>query len=321
MLLETYSMPMTARPTSLVTPAQRARLQDELPETTLLFDEPMTRHTSFRIGGPADALLLPRAVPDLQRILVLAQALALPLTVIGNGSNLLVRDGGLRGLVLKVAENMERIEFNGEVMRAQAGALLRDVSLAAGGRSMTGLEFAIGIPGTLGGAVIMNAGAYGGEMKEVITAVTAVDEGGVVRRMTPADLQFDYRTSVLQGRRWIVADATMQLALSDQAAIQAKMADLTRQREEKQPLEMPSAGSVFKRPPGGYVGPMVQELGLKGHRIGGAQVSEKHAGFIVNADTATAADVLALIRHVREQVQARFGVWLETEVRVIGEEA
>jgi UDP-N-acetylmuramate dehydrogenase len=317
MSVEAPAPPSIRRPTA----AERERLRRALPESVVLFDEPMTRHTSFRIGGPADVLLMPRSVADLQRIVILARELELPLTVIGNGSNLLVRDGGLRGLVLKIAENLARMEFEGNRLWSQAGALLKEVSQAAGGRSFSGLEFAIGIPGTLGGAVIMNAGAYGGEMKDVVVRVTAVDEAGEVRAMTPADLCFAYRSSALQGRRWIVADATMELAPGDPAAIRAKMADLTEQRESKQPLSMPSAGSVFKRPPGRFVGPMIEELGLKGYRLGGAQVSEKHAGFLVNAGGASARDVLQLIQLVRERVQERFEVWLETEVKVIGEEA
>jgi UDP-N-acetylmuramate dehydrogenase len=205
-------------------------------------------------------------------------------------------------------------------MTARSGALLATVSRTAGSHSLTGLEFAIGIPGTLGGAVIMNAGAYGGEMKDVVTHVTALDETGELHELGPAELQFGYRRSVLQQRAWIVAEVEMQLQPGDRAAIEAKMADLTQQREAKQPLSFPSAGSVFKRPPGKYVGPMVEELGLKGYRIGDAQVSEKHAGFIINRGAATAADVLALIQHVRERVQAAYDVWLETEVRIIGED-
>ncbi len=203
---------------------------------------------------------------------------------------------------------------------AQSGALLAAVSRTAGDHSLTGLEFAIGIPGTLGGAVIMNAGAYGGEMKDVVTRVTALDETGEVHEMGPVELQFGYRHSALQQLDWIVAEVDLQLQPGDRALIAAKMADLTQQRESKQPLSFPSAGSVFKRPPGKYVGPMVEELGLKGYRIGDAQVSEKHAGFIINRGQATARDVLALIQYVRERVQAAFGVSLETEVRIIGED-
>src|SRR5439155_15296228 len=218
--------------------------------------------------------------------------------------NLLVRDGGLRGVVVKLGECFDRVEVEGTRMVAQSGALLSDVSRAAGARSLTGLEFAIGIPGTLGGAVIMNAGAYGGEMKDVVTQVTALDETGELHVMGPEELQFGYRRSALQQLIWTVAEVGMQLQPGERSLIEGKMADLTHQRESKQPLSFPSAGSVFKRPPGKFVGPMVEELGLKGYRIGDAQVSEKHAGFIINRGHATARDVLALIEHVRERVQA-----------------
>ena len=306
--------------TSHITPALFARLERELPDTLLLRDEPMSRHTSFKIGGPADVLLLPRTLADLQRIVKLARETETQLTVAGNGSNLLVKDGGLRGLVLKIAENFARIDYSGASGCAQSGALLGDVSRHAAAHALAGLEFAVGIPGTLGGGVIMNAGAYGGEMKDVVVRVTAVDEYGELQVLGPDELQFSYRRSALQQLPWIVADTWMELRPDEPRAILERMSDFTYQRESKQPLSMPSAGSIFKRPPGKYVGPMVQELGLKGHRLGGAQVSEKHAGFIVNAGGATAADVLNLIQHVRERVQERFDVWLETEVRIIGEE-
>ena len=298
----------------------RRVLDEELTESRLLFDEPMRRHTSFRIGGPADVLVLPGSVADLRRAVRLARRLEAPLTITGNGSNLLVRDGGLRGIVVKLGEAFDRITVQGTGMMAQSGALLAAVSRTAGDHSLTGLEFAIGIPGTLGGAVIMNAGAYGGEMKDVVTRVTALDQTGELHELGPAELQFGYRRSALQSLDWIVAEVEMKLQPGDTAVIEAKMADLTRQRESKQPLSFPSAGSVFKRPPGKYVGPMVEELGLKGYRIGDAQVSEKHAGFIINRGQATARDVLALIQYVRDQVQAAYGIWLETEVRIIGED-
>jgi UDP-N-acetylmuramate dehydrogenase len=298
----------------------RLALCEELPDSRILFDEPMRHHTSFRIGGPADVLVMPGSVADLRGAIRLARRHGVPLTLTGNGSNLLVRDGGLRGIVIKLGECFDRIEVDEDRMWAQSGALLKDVSLAAAAHSLTGLEFAIGIPGTLGGAVIMNAGAYGGEMKDVVTQVTALDNEGDLHEMGPEELQFAYRRSALQPLGWTVAEVRMQLQPGDRAAIEAKMADLTFQRESKQPLSFPSAGSVFKRPPGKYVGPMVEELGLKGYRIGDAQVSEKHAGFIINRGSATARDVLALIQHVRERVQAAYDVWLETEVRVIGED-
>ncbi|HEX9842230.1 MAG TPA: UDP-N-acetylmuramate dehydrogenase, partial [bacterium] len=219
-----------------------------------------------------------------------------------------------------VADNLARVEFPGEHGYAQAGALLAQVSRQAAAHSLRGLEFAVGIPGTIGGGVIMNAGAYGGEMKDIVTQVRAVDLDGELHVLPAPRMEFAYRSSALQGRGWIVVDIDMGLAAGDAAEIRARMDDYTRQRTSKQPLELPSAGSVFKRPPGAYVGPMVEGLGLKGYRIGGAMVSEKHAGFIVNCGGATAADVLALIEHVRGRVRDEFGVTLETEVRLIGED-
>lgn len=296
------------------------QLRSELSRTDILPDEPMSRHTSFRIGGPADVMVMPHSVEDLRRVVLLTHEAGLPLTVIGNGSNLLVRDGGLRGVVLKVAENLSRIEFTGTRGYAQSGALLAVVSRQAALQRLAGLEFAVGIPGTIGGGVMMNAGAYGGEMREVVTLVRVIDEDGELRELTNEEMQFGYRKSLLQTQNWIVADLEMELCSDEVERVLARMSLNQYLRESKQPLSFPSAGSIFKRPPGKYVGPMIEQLGLKGHRIGGAQVSEKHAGFIVNAGAAKAADVLALIQHVREQVQSRFDVWLETEVRIIGEE-
>ena len=298
-----------------------ARLRSELNDTEVRVDEPMSRHTSFRIGGPADVLLLPHSIDDLRRIVTLVRLEGVPFTVIGNGSNLLIRDGGLRGAVLKVAENLSHIGFEGTRGTAQSGALLAIVSREAAVRGLGGLEFACGIPGTIGGGVMMNAGAYGGEMKDVVTAVRVVDDTGELRELSAEEMQFSYRASLLQSRAWIVADIEMELRPNCCERILCQVSKNQYLRESKQPLSFPSAGSIFKRPPGKFVGPMVEQLGLKGFKIGGAQVSPKHAGFIVNAGGATAADVLALIQHVREMVQAEFGVWLETEVRVIGEES
>ncbi|HEU4752918.1 MAG TPA: UDP-N-acetylmuramate dehydrogenase, partial [Armatimonadota bacterium] len=263
-----------------------------------------------------------RSVEDLRRVRAIVTEAGAALTVVGNGSNLLVRDGGIRGVVLKIAENLARVEFSGTQGHAEAGALLAQVSRAAALYGLAGLEFAVGIPGTIGGGVMMNAGAYGGEMKEVVTGVSVVDAQGELISLTAEEMQFGYRRSVLQTRDWTVCDIRMELRPEEPERILAQMSYNNFLRESMQPLSLPSAGSVFKRPPGKFVGPMIQELGLKGHRIGGAQISEKHAGFIVNrSGDAKAADVLALIQHVREQVQARFEVWLETEVRVIGEDA
>jgi UDP-N-acetylmuramate dehydrogenase len=298
----------------------RKLLCQELSESEVRFDEPMSRHTSFRIGGPADALVLPTSVEDLQRTIVIARREGAPLTITGNGTNLLVRDGGIRGIVVKLADTFDRVLVDGSRITAQCGALLGNVSRTAQRHALSGLEFAVGIPGTIGGAIIMNAGAYGGEMKEVVTRCSVLEEDGTLREMLPEDLRFGYRTSALQGTRTLVVEVEMVLRPGDPAVISTKMNDFTMQRESKQPLALPSAGSVFKRPPGHYVGPMVEGLGLKGYRIGDAEVSEKHAGFIVNRGAATARDVLALIQHVRQSVYEKYGVSLDTEVRVIGEE-
>ena len=297
------------------------RFRSDLRQTQVFDREPLSRHTSFRIGGPADVLVMPWSVPDLQRVITLTREAGIPLTVIGNGSNLLIRDGGLRGVVLKVAENFGHMEFKGTHAYAQSGALLGVVSRHAALHHQAGLEFAVGIPGTIGGGVMMNAGAYGGEMCEVVTLVRVIDQQGQILELANPDMQFAYRRSILQSKDWVVLDMEMELRPDDVERILSRMSLNQFLRESKQPLSYPSAGSIFKRPPGKYVGPMIEQLGLKGHRIGGAQVSVKHAGFIVNAGGATAADVLALIQHIREQVQARFDVWLETEVRIIGEEA
>lgn len=305
---------------SRVSPALLQRLREQLPNTIVLENEPMSRHTSFRIGGPADVLLLPHTVADLRRIVALAHEEAVPFTAIGNGSNLLIKDGGLRGIVLKVAENLSAVEFNNTQGYAQSGALLAVVSRRAGILGLGGLEFACGIPGTIGGGVMMNAGAYGGEMKNVVTQVTVVTPEGELRVLSAEECEFGYRRSIIQRQPWIVASIEMELRPDEAERVLAQVSYNQYLRESMQPLSYPSAGSVFKRPPGKYVGPMIQQLGLKGHRIGGAQISEKHAGFIVNSGEAKAADVLALIQHVREKVQANFDVWLETEVRVIGED-
>jgi UDP-N-acetylmuramate dehydrogenase len=298
----------------------RKKLCAALSESEVRFDEPMSRHTSFRIGGPADALVLVASTEDLRRTVVLARREGIPLTTTGNGSNLLVRDGGIRGIVVKLCDCLNRVVVEGQQITAQSGALLGGVSRLVAAHSLSGLEFAVGIPGTIGGAIIMNAGAYGGEMKEVVTRCTVLGEDGELRVMLPEDLRFGYRKSALQGTRALVVDVEMELRPGDPEEIRAKMNDFTHQRESKQPLSYPSAGSVFKRPTGHYVGPMVEELGLKGYRIGDAQVSEKHAGFIVNCGAATARDVLAVIGHVQRSVYDKYGVSLETEVRVIGEE-
>ena len=311
---------MITSPRCAAHPARDPSLGELLRGIERRVDEPLSAHTSFRIGGPGDLMALPRSVEEVQRVVRAAAVTGYPLTTIGNGSNLLVRDGGLRGIVVKIADNLAEVRFSADGCRAQAGAPLAQVSRAACARGLAGLAFACGIPGTIGGGVMMNAGAYGGELREVVTHVTILDENAEVVVLDTAEMEFEYRTSVLQRRRAWILEVAMDLVQDNPERQLAQVSRNQYLRESRQPLEFPSAGSVFKRPPGRFVGPMVEELGLKGRRVGGAEVSPKHAGFIVNVGGARAADVLELIALVRGRVQDRFGVDLETEIRIIGED-
>ena len=293
----------------------------------------MAQHTSFRIGGPADVLLEAASAGEVAIAAGLAARLGLPYVVIGLGSNLLVLDGGLRGLVIKIGPQMGDLTWDdaAPAVEAGAGAALRQLAAAAADRGLSGLEFAQGIPGTLGGAVAMNAGAYGGEMSQLVEWVDvlalpgplAIGESGPRawerRRLTPPDLAFGYRRSSLQSEAWVALAARLALRRDDPDAIRERMAANAKRRQDLQPLDQPSAGSYFRRPPGHFAGPLIEASGLKGYRVGGAAVSTKHANFIVNLGGASAADVLAVARHVREVVRERTGVDLEPEVRVIGE--
>ncbi len=296
------------------------QLQKVIAAPRLLLDEPMSKHTTFRIGGPADYLVLPASAREVAAVLVIAREYGMPVTILGNGSNVLVRDKGIRGLVLKFDATMGSITHNGTTVKAGAGASLGDVARYAAGHGLTGLEFAVGIPGSIGGAVFMNAGAYEGEIGCVVAAVTAVTPDGRLQRFGHVDIRFGYRDSIFQHNGCIICEVELALAAGDDATIDEKMTEYTSRREAKQPIEMPSAGSTFKRPPGYFAGTLIEQAGLKGYKIGGAQVSGKHAGFIVNAGGATAADVLALIKEVQRQVLERFGVKLQPEVRIFGEE-
>ena len=287
---------------------------------SVLIDEPMSKHTSFKIGGPADILLLPKNGEEIQKIIQICNRLETPFFTMGNGSNLLISDKGMRNVVIKIAENFNRIEIKDRTITAEAGILLSTLSKKALQESLGGLEFASGIPGTLGGAITMNAGAYGGEMKDVVKSCRAIDLQGNIVDLTIEELEMGYRTSLIQKKKLIVLEVTMELAQMDFNIIKATMDELTVQRTTKQPLHLPSAGSVFKRPEGYFAGKLIQDSGLKGYRIGGAQVSELHSGFIVNIGNATSQDVLDLIKHIQKEVQERFGVLLETEVRLVGEE-
>lgn len=295
-------------------------LQSILPLGRIQLGEPMSRHTTFHIGGPADAFVTPHGLDELRQVLAFAQGRSIPLTVIGRGSNLLVRDGGVRGIVVQIAEGLDRAEIEGSEIEAEAGISLSALARKAAANGLSGLEFAAGIPGSLGGALAMNAGAYGGEMKDVVTWVDVLDSAGELRRHTCEEMGFSYRHSILQDTGGLAVRARMRLAFGDRASIEARMRELNEQRQSKQPLSLPSAGSVFKRPPGHYAGPLIESSGLKGTRVGGAEVSTLHANFIVNIGGATASDVLALIERVRRTVHEHSGVWLEPEIRVVGED-
>jgi len=283
-------------------------------------DEPMTGHTSFHIGGPADILVIPESLDDIRTVLGFARENGIPLTVLGNGSNVLVRDKGIRGIVLKMGHALKRWHQEGSEFTFESGISLAQCCRIVGEAGLTGMEFAVGIPGSLGGAVYMNAGAYDGEMKNVVRSVLVTDRSGELRTLSPEDLQFGYRHSALQGRDDIILEVRVICETGDKEKILAKMEDFSGRRISKQPLELPSAGSTFKRPEGYFAGCLIEQSGLKGFRIGGAEVSVKHAGFIVNADHATAADVLQLIEHVQNCVYQKFSVRLTPEILVLGEE-
>ena len=286
-------------------------------QVEILVAEPMKNHTTFRIGGPADALALPKTPEEVAEVVRFCHEHAQPYYVLGNGSNLLVSDEGYRGLVLQLYRNFNDIQVNGETITVQSGAMLAAVARTAYQTGLTGLEFASGIPGTIGGAVVMNAGAYGGEMKNVLKEVTVLTKEGEVLVIPAKALELGYRTSVIPKNGWIVLGAVLQLKKGDQEQILARMEELKEQRITKQPLDLPSAGSTFKRPEGYFAGKLIMDAGLRGFTVGGAQVSEKHAGFIINRGGATAADILTLIREVQRRVMAEKGVALQPEVKLL----
>lgn len=285
----------------------------------ILRDEPLKYHTLVKIGGKADFFITPRTYEEVAEIIRLKEKYEIPFTLLGNGSNVVVRDGGIRGLVLQF-KHVSTIQVDGTYLIAQGGANIKDASNVALTHGLTGMEFACGIPGSIGGAMVMNAGAYGGEVKEVIDHVTVVTQKGELKKLQKDELELGYRTSILSKSNDIVLEAVFTLKEGNKEEIQAKMDDFTEQRESKQPLEYPSVGSVFKRPPGHYAGKLIQDSGLQGKGIGGAEVSTKHAGFIINKNNATAADYIATIEFVRKKVLETFGVQLELEAKIIGEE-
>lgn len=292
---------------------------DLLGEEKVRISEPMNRHTTFRIGGPADYFLLPSTAEEVKKILEICKEKELPYFILGNGSNLLVSDEGYCGVIIQLYRNYGGITVEGTNIRAGAGALLSQIASAAKNASLTGFEFAGGIPGTLGGAVVMNAGAYGGEMKNVLKEVTVMTEQGEIMTIPAEKLEMGYRTSLVKKAGYLVLEAVISLKAGDVEEIKAIMKDLTEKRVSKQPLEYPSAGSTFKRPEGYFAGKLIMDAGLRGYQVGGAQVSEKHCGFVINKGDATAADICQLMQDVADKVQAQFGVVLEPEVKMIGE--
>ena len=300
--------------------ALQTALLETLPSTRVREEEYLRHHTTFKIGGPADLFVEPTTMAELSFALRTIHEFDVPVTIIGCGSNILVKDGGIRGAVVSVRHMTQIMDCNDNVLCIGSGYMLKDASEFAWENGLTGLEFAIGIPGTLGGAVFMNAGAYDGEMSHVVTAVRAVDFQGNIKEYDASHLDFGYRHSVFHDNHEVIGEVIMTLKPGDKNTIKARMDELTEKRESKQPLEFASAGSTFKRPPGYFAGTLIEQTGLKGLSVGDAQVSHKHAGFVINIGSASAKDVLDLIAEVQRRVYDQHGVHLEPEVRMIGED-
>jgi len=290
---------------------------EKLDSTEILCDEPMKNHTSFKIGGPADFFIIPNTKEHLTDVLEICKSNKIPYYIIGNGSNLLVKDEGYRGVIIQIYKNLNNVIITDNKIYAEAGILLSTLANRLCDANYSGFEFASGIPGTLGGAIYMNAGAYGGEMKQVLGNVDAIDEKGNIITIPKDSLELGYRTSILQTKKYIALGATLNLEKGDKKDIKALMEELKVKRTTKQPLEMPSAGSTFKRPEGYYAGKLIMDAGLRGFTIGGAMVSEKHCGFVVNKGNATYEDVINLIKYIQNTVKEKFNVELEPEVRII----
>lgn len=282
-------------------------------------NEPMKEHTTFRVGGNADYYIIPDEIKQISELVKLCKKSKLDYYILGRGSNLLVSDKGYQGVIIQLLDNLSQIEVKGDYVKAQAGALLYDVAEVAACKNLTGLEFASGIPGTIGGAVVMNAGAYDGEIKNVIDGVSVMTEDGTILELNNEELQFGYRRSAIIENDYIVLDATMRLSKGKEKEIREKMDDLQIRRESKQPLEYPSAGSTFKRPQGYFAGKLIMDAGLCGYKIGDAQVSTKHCGFVINNGNASASEILQLISHIQNEVKWKFGVELVAEVKLLGD--
>lgn len=293
------------------------RLQEVAGTECVLGEEPMCRHTTFRIGGPADVFVAPDTVEKVAQVIRVCREAGVPFYIVGNGSNLLVSDDGYRGVIVQIYKNLNAIQTDGETITAEAGAMLSVIAKRAQAVSLTGFEFASGIPGTIGGAVVMNAGAYGGELRDVLQEATVLTKEGEIRTVSAEELKLGYRYSVIPEREWIVLAAKLRLKSGDPEMIRKRMEELKVQRVTKQPLDLPSAGSTFKRPEGYFAGKLIMDAGLRGFCVGGAQISQKHCGFVVNTGNATAKDVQNLIREVQTRVKEQFGVQLEPEVKML----
>ena len=295
-------------------------ISEIIDEKRILRNEPMKKHTTFRIGGPADVLVKPATITEIEQVLQCCEEQAVPYYVVGNGSNLLVGDEGIRGVVLQLGNDFSEVEVcEDDTIWVQAGCRLSKVANLAAEHALTGMEFAAGIPGTIGGAVMMNAGAYGGEMKDIIECVTLLTPDREVLILPQDQMEFGYRESIVSKENYIVLEAKLRLQKGEPEAIEAKMKEYSEARRSKQPLEYPSAGSTFKRPEGYYAGKLIMDAGLAGYRVGDAQVSEKHCGFVINCGQATAKDVIAVMNDVIHRVAEAYQVELEPEVRKIGE--
>ncbi|MCH5258779.1 MAG: UDP-N-acetylmuramate dehydrogenase [Lachnospiraceae bacterium] len=290
-----------------------------IPGERILFHQPMKEYTTFRVGGEAECLIMIRQEEELAKLIPYLNKIEQKYFILGNGSNLLVGDKGYRGIVLKLDGEMEQISVDGTHISAKAGALLSKVAVTARDNGLTGLEFAAGIPGSIGGGIVMNAGAYDGEMKQVVESVRVMDCDGQISVLDNDTMEFGYRTSIIKNRPFIVLEVVLRLAEGDREQISARMEELMQLRRSKQPLEYPSAGSTFKRPEGYYAGKLIMDAGLRGYRIGGAQVADKHCGFIINTGKATAADIREVIEEVQQRVKERFHVSLEPEVVFLGD--
>lgn len=288
-------------------------------EGNVLYKEPMSRHTTFQVGGEAECLIDIASEEALVKLLKYLNIIEIPYFILGNGSNLLVSDKGYDGVILRIGNKMSGIKVEGDRITAQAGALLSRVAGTAYEYSLTGLEFASGIPGSLGGAIVMNAGAYDGEMSRVVETVKVMNKDGEIMVLDNESMEFSYRNSIIRNRPFIVLEAVLKLQPGEQNDIKDKMDDFAKRRREKQPLEYPSAGSTFKRPEGYYAGKLIMDAGLRGYRIGSAQVSEKHCGFIINLGNAEASDIFELIQEIQERVKNQFDVSLERELVILGE--